>query len=200
MRTPMTFYREFPDSGTGRRIAVSISFVTIAALSLGCKRQTQAPAPPIPEVSITKVIQRNVPEYSEWVGTTEGFVNASIYRKISGYLIKQNYRDGDVVHAGQLLFQIDPREYQAALDQATGNLAQALAQFQQNQLNCYTNLLALFAENPFYSRMGTRCPSREPARGEVSLRLSCGMGIFLGPSEENGPIRKHFAFLDLIER
>ena len=62
--------------------------------------------------------------YSEWVGTTEGFVNADIYPKISGYLLKQNYTDGDHVKAGQLLFQIDDRQYKAALDQALGELAE----------------------------------------------------------------------------
>jgi RND family efflux transporter MFP subunit len=93
------------------------------------------PAPPTPEVVVAAVIQRDVPLYSEWVGTTEGFVNAQIYPKISGYLIKQNYKDGDAVKVGQLLFQIDPRQYQAAFDQALGNLAQAQAQLKQNQLN-----------------------------------------------------------------
>jgi membrane fusion protein (multidrug efflux system) len=91
---------------------------------------------------VTDVVQRDATTYSDWVGTTQGFVNADIYPKITGYLLKQNYRDGDVVHEGQLLFQIDPREYQAALDQALGNLAQAQAQNKQNQQNLdrYTTL------------------------------------------------------------
>jgi membrane fusion protein (multidrug efflux system) len=62
-------------------------------------------------------------------------VDADIYPKISGYLLKQDYKDRDAVRAGQLLFEIDPREYKAALDQALGNLAQAAAQLKQNQLN-----------------------------------------------------------------
>jgi multidrug resistance efflux pump len=81
----------------------------------GCKNPLPTAAPTVPEVAVTKVIRHDVTLYSDWVGTTEGFVNADIYPKISGYLIKQNYRDGDFVHAGQMLFQIDPREYQAAL-------------------------------------------------------------------------------------
>ena len=79
------------------------------------------------------VTQRDVPLYSEWVGTTEGFVNAEIYPKISGYLLKQNYKDGEEVKGGQLLFQIDDRQYKAALDQALGELAQAQAQDKKNQ-------------------------------------------------------------------
>ena len=102
---------------------------------MACKKAAPVTPPPTPEVVVTQVIQRDVPLYSEWVGTTVGFVNADIYPKISGYLLKQNYKDGDAVRVGQLLFEIDPRQYQAALDQALGNLAQAQAQLKQNQLN-----------------------------------------------------------------
>lgn len=99
-------------------------------------------APPVPEVVVTNVIQKDVPLYSEWVGTTEGFVNAQIHPKVSGYLLKQNYKDGDHVNDGQLLFQIDDREYKAALDQAAGNLAQMSAQLKRHQqdLARYTTL------------------------------------------------------------
>jgi multidrug efflux pump subunit AcrA (membrane-fusion protein) len=83
-----------------------------------------ATPPPPPEVVIAQVIQKDVPLYSEWVGTTEGFVNAQIHPKISGYLLKQNYKDGDRVTSGELLFQIDDREYKAALDQALGAYGQ----------------------------------------------------------------------------
>lgn len=105
----------------------------MAVVASGCKTTPPTAAPSVPEVAVTDVVQRDVTSYTEWVGTTEGFVNADIYPKISGFLIKQDYRDGDAVHAGQLLFQIDPREYQAALDQALGNLAQVQAQLKQNQ-------------------------------------------------------------------
>jgi RND family efflux transporter MFP subunit len=101
--------------------------------ALGCKKAAAPVAPPVPEVVVTDVVQRNVPVYSDWVGTTEGFVNADIYPKISGYLLKQNYRDGDHVRVGQLLFQIDDREYKAALDQALGDLGQKDADYKKNQ-------------------------------------------------------------------
>ena len=113
------------------------------ALYLTACRKSPTSVPQItPDVTVTNVLQQDVPQYSEWVGTTEGFVSANIYPKISGYIVKQNYRDGDVVHAGQTLFEIDPREYQAALDQAQANLAKSQANLKKDQLNLerYTDL------------------------------------------------------------
>ena len=113
---------------------VAASFAIALLLGAwGCKKAAAPVAPPMPEVVVTDVVQRNVPVYSDWVGTTEGFVNADIYPKISGYLLKQNYKDGDHVRAGQLLFQIDDREYKAALDQALGDLGQKEADYKKNQ-------------------------------------------------------------------
>jgi RND family efflux transporter MFP subunit len=122
-------------------IAGVAAMVSLAALS--CKRAAPLGAPPpIPTLTVATVVQKDVPIYEESVGTTVGFVNANILPKVSGYLLKQDYQDGARVHAGQLLFEIDPRQYQAALDQALGNLAQAQAQLKQNQLNLerYTKL------------------------------------------------------------
>jgi RND family efflux transporter MFP subunit len=113
-------------------VAASFAFALLIG-AWGCKKAAAPVAPPVPEVVVTDVVQRNVPVYSEWVGTTEGFVNADIYPKISGYLLKQNYKDGDHVRSGQLLFQIDDREYQAALDQALGDLGQKAADHKKNQ-------------------------------------------------------------------
>lgn len=126
-----------------KRLCHEVFFLAFALVCLACRSENTAIAPPPPpEVAVADVIQRDVTLYSDWVGTTQGFVNASIYPKISGYLIKQNYRDGDAVQIGQLLFQIDPRQYQAALDQAIGNLAQAHAWLKENQQNLgrYTEL------------------------------------------------------------
>jgi RND family efflux transporter MFP subunit len=118
-----------------QHISIGIFLAALAVAASGCKKATQTAAAGVPEVAVTDVVQQDVTTYADWVGTTQGFVNADIFPKISGYLLKQNYRDGDVVKAGQLLFQIDPREYQAALDQTLGNLAQAQAQLKQNSLN-----------------------------------------------------------------
>src|SRR5262249_19008247 len=74
-----------------------------------------------------EVVQKDVPIYSEWVGALDGNVNAIIRAEVTGYLIKQDYQNGDFVKQGQLLFEIDPRLYQAALDQAQATLDRAKA-------------------------------------------------------------------------
>jgi len=71
---------------------------------------------------------KDVPIYSEWVAILDGYVNAQIQPHVSGYIIKQNYKEGSVVREGEVLFEIDPRPFKAALDQAKGQLAQAEAQ------------------------------------------------------------------------
>ena len=90
--------------------------------TLACeKKKPEAPAPPV--VEIVEVLQKDVPIFMEWVGTADGFVNATIRAQVQGYLIKQNYREGDFIKKGQILFEIDPRTFQAAVDQAEGQLA-----------------------------------------------------------------------------
>ncbi len=90
-----------------------------------------APAPgPIP-VAVVRVHEADVPLMGEWVGTLDGYVNAQIQPQVSGYLIRQEYREGAGVSKGQVLFQIDPRPFQAAVDRAEGQLAQAQAQVGQ---------------------------------------------------------------------
>lgn len=88
----------------------------------GCNKEQKANTAP-PTVQVVKVIQQDVPVYSEWIGSTDGMVNATIRAQVQGYLIKQNYREGDFVRKGQILFEIDPRTLQAALDQAKGQMA-----------------------------------------------------------------------------
>ena len=92
-------------------------------------------AMPAPEVEIATVAVRDVPVTKEWVGTLDGRVNAQIRAQVSGYLMKQNYSEGSFVHTGQLLFEIDPRPFQAALNLAKGSLAQAEANLQQARAN-----------------------------------------------------------------
>jgi RND family efflux transporter MFP subunit len=84
--------------------------------------------PGSPEVEVVQVEQKDVPIYGEWIGTLDGYTNADVRAQVSGYLMRQGYQEGAFVKAGQLLFQIDPRPFQAALDQAQGQLAQATAQ------------------------------------------------------------------------
>jgi len=80
-----------------------------------------------PEVQVVQVEQKDVPIYGEWIGTLDGFTNADVRAQVTGCIMKQGYQEGAFVKKGQLLFEIDPRPFQATLDQAKGQLAQATA-------------------------------------------------------------------------
>jgi len=123
------------DPGGQRRASRSLLLVLglAACLSAGCEKQEQQAAPPPPEVLVTDVVQRDVPIYSEWIGTTNGKINAQIRARVQGYLQAQNYTEGAFVHAGDLLFTIDPRTYQAALADAKGQLERAQAQLSKTE-------------------------------------------------------------------
>jgi len=86
-----------------------------------------APAGAPAEVEVFQIEQKDVPIYGEWIGTLDGLVNADVRAQVTGYLMRQGYQEGAFVKKGDLLFQIDPRPFQAALDQAEGQLAQAKA-------------------------------------------------------------------------
>ena len=85
------------------------------------------------EVGVVTVIQKDVPSYGDWVATLDGYTNANIQPQVSGYLIRQLYSEGSQVHKDDVLFEIDPRPFQAALDQAKGLLAQAQGQLAQTE-------------------------------------------------------------------
>lgn len=104
-------------------------------LLAGCasKSQPAASAPPPLDVIVVPVEQKDVPIYGDWVATLDGYVNANIQPQVSGYLIKQDYQEGSYVRKNDVLFEIDPRPFQAALDQAKGQLAQARGQLAQAQ-------------------------------------------------------------------
>jgi membrane fusion protein, multidrug efflux system len=116
-----------------RAVGVAVGLAGTALLA-GCGKTQPAQAPP-PDVLVADVAQRDVPVYQEVIGTISGFINATIRPQVTGYLLSKNYKEGDVVQAGQVLFEIDPREFQAALDQATGNLAKAQALLVKTQLD-----------------------------------------------------------------
>jgi len=101
-------------------------FLAAACLSVGLVSgcgDKKAAGPAAPAVEVAQVVQKDVPIVREWVGSTDGLVNAKINAQVQGYLIKQNYQEGSVVKKGQVLFEIDPRPFQAALEQARGQLA-----------------------------------------------------------------------------
>ncbi|HEY5191743.1 MAG TPA: biotin/lipoyl-binding protein, partial [Candidatus Deferrimicrobium sp.] len=93
-------------------------------------------------MDVLQVLRRDVPIFQEWIGTADGMVNATIRAQVTGYLIRQNYKEGDFIRNGQVLFEIDPRTFQAALaqaeaqeSQAAGQLAQAEAQHTNTRAN-----------------------------------------------------------------
>ncbi|HEY6368785.1 MAG TPA: efflux RND transporter periplasmic adaptor subunit [Candidatus Binatia bacterium] len=116
------------------RLWPTIVIVAILFVSVSCSKSQQSQADP-PEVQVVQVEQKDVPIYSEWVGTLDGFINAQIKAQVTGYLLRRNYTEGSYVKKGQLLFEIDPRTFQAALDQAKAQLANAEGQLAQAEAN-----------------------------------------------------------------
>ena len=142
-------------------------FVTV--LGAGCERGVaSAPAPPAPTVEVTPVIQKDVPVQGEWVGTLEGYVNAQISPQVSGYLIRQDYHEGSFVKKGQVLFEIDPRPFQAVLDQAKGQLAQAEAQMANAELNVKRDIPEAEAHAIPQSQLDTDTQSLRGAKAGVA--------------------------------
>jgi membrane fusion protein (multidrug efflux system) len=120
------------------RHKVSVSAITVVAVAIlaaliiaGRSNKPAQAAPRPPDVEVVRVEQKDVPVYSEWIGTTEGMVNADIKAQVTGYLLRQNYQEGSFVRKGQLLFEIDPRPFQALVNQAKGDLAKSESQVQQ---------------------------------------------------------------------
>ena len=120
-----------------RNCFLGAAVLVLAALwtnGCGSSPATANPAAmPPPDVEVLPVAQEDVQLHSEWVATVEGSVTAEIQPQVSGYLVRQNYGEGSVVRKGQVLFEIDPRPLQAALDQARAQLAQAQSQVAQAQ-------------------------------------------------------------------
>jgi membrane fusion protein (multidrug efflux system) len=98
-------------------------FLLAGLVCLSCAKK-QAPPPPPLAVEVATVVQKDVPITKEWIGSLDGFVNADIRPQVAGYVLRQVYKEGSFVHKGDVLFEIDPRQFQAALDQAKGFLAQ----------------------------------------------------------------------------
>ena len=110
-------------------------FCALVAIQCAGCAQKKPPAGSGPQVQVARVVQKDVSVYSEWVATLDGYVNAQIQPHVSGYLIRQDYQEGSFVHKDDVLFEIDPRPFQAVLDQANAQLAQAEAQLDNATLN-----------------------------------------------------------------
>src|SRR5262249_53980437 len=108
-----------------------LTSLLISVLAAGCRDSRAAAPPPMPTVKVEPVIEQDVPIATEWVGTLIGYVNAQIRARVAGHLISQNYKEGTLVKAGDLLFQVDPRPFETAVDQADARVRLAESQLSQ---------------------------------------------------------------------
>lgn len=116
----------------GHSLLAGLLIGAIAAGAAGCRDTSRAAGPaPAPVVKVEPVVEKDVPISSEWVGTLVGYINAQIRARVSGHLVSQNYKEGSLVNTGDLLFQVDPRPFQTAVDQADAKLQLAESQLSQ---------------------------------------------------------------------
>src|SRR6266481_2680323 len=156
----------FVPSARRRGIAVLL-FGGFLSLIGGCSGGASAPSPPAPTVEFVSVIQQDVPIYSEWVATLDGYVNAQIQPRVPGYIIRQNYKEGSVVRKGQVLFEIDPRPFKAALDQAKAQLALAEAQLGTAKLDVERDTPLAQARAIAQSQLDTEIQAKLGAQAQV---------------------------------
>jgi len=154
-----------------RGIIVCLFFGVLA--TAGCEKKKEAAAPPPPVVEVVAVAVRDVPIYQEWVGALDGNVNAVIKPQVSGYLIKQNYTEGQLVKKGQVLFEIDPRTFQAVLDQTRGSLDQAKGDLARAEASYVTAKADLARVKPLAAKNAVSQKDLDEATGkEMSTRAS----------------------------
>src|SRR5262245_39391555 len=121
-------FRTFSNQAAGYALIFSLCLI-------GCKDKPRTNSQSPPTVEVVTVTQADVPIYHEWIGVLDGLVNAQIRAQVTGYLLTQNYREDDLIKKDDLLFEIDPRPFKAALDQANGLLAQAEAKLGKTDLD-----------------------------------------------------------------
>ncbi len=121
--------------GPAKRLCALVIFIVSGVTPFlgGCQNAQTREAPTLPVVEVVKVVERDVPLYSEWTASTDGLVNATIRAQVQGYLVERHYQEGEFVKKGQILFRIDPRPFQAVLDQAKGQLSQAQARWENSK-------------------------------------------------------------------
>src|SRR5271166_2078289 len=118
------------------RSAIILGLLALALLLLpGCEKKEEKPKAGPPEVLVAEVVQQNVPTVADWVAQLNGPVNAEITPKVQGYLLRQDYQNGFFVKKGQLLFELDPRQYQASVEQAKAQVAVAQAKLAEATTN-----------------------------------------------------------------
>jgi membrane fusion protein (multidrug efflux system) len=144
-RARSSTHRTLPQLSAHRNIAIP-SLLVISLLFAGCEKKETAPPPSPPEVEVSEVVVRDVPTYQEWVAQLNGENNAEITPKVQGYLLKQFYTGGFFVKKGQLLYELDPRPFIAAVEEAKAKVAVAEAQYQKS-VNDETRDTPLAAQN-----------------------------------------------------
>jgi RND family efflux transporter MFP subunit len=117
----------------GRQSFIMLFGLVVACAA--CRGEAAPPPPPPPGVAVVKVVQKDVPIHGEWLATLDGYVNAEIKPQVSGYLIERRYTEGAQVRKGDVLFEIDPRPFRAALDQARAELARSRAELGKASLD-----------------------------------------------------------------
>jgi RND family efflux transporter MFP subunit len=156
-----------PAPSSGNATFPALVWVCLLAIA-GCGGSAAAPpAPPPPSVEVSTVVARDTPIYSEFLATLDGYVNADIQPRVSGYIIKQNYREGALVRTGDVLFEIDPRPFRAALDQAKAQLAQAEAQLGKAILDVERDTPLAEAKAIAQSQLDTETQAKAGAQAQV---------------------------------
>lgn len=151
-------------------VAIAGTLLFTIGLLGGCGNSVGATAsvpPPAMKVKVVKVAPSDVPVTDEWVGTLDGYVNAQIQPQASGYLIRQDYREGSQVEQGQVLFEIDPRPFEAALEQAQGQLGQAQAQLALARINVNRDTPLAAAHAIARSQLDNEIQQQAQAEGSV---------------------------------
>jgi membrane fusion protein (multidrug efflux system) len=170
------------------RFLLGVSLVILAAA--GCKPKP-APPPPPPKVRIVTISPQDVPIYQQWIGTLDGYPNANIRAQVTGYLMKQDYVEGSKVKFGDLLFEIDPRPFQAVLDQAVAKQAQDQAMLGMTEIDVkrYTPLAKQQAvsqqelDNAVQSNLMAKSAVVADAAAVESARLNLGFTKITSPVE-----------------
>lgn len=150
---------------TGLSLAAAIM---VAGLLTGCRRTPLAHAAPPPSVEVAAVTQRDVPVRANWIATLQGYVTAQIQPQVTGYIIRQTYREGSYLRRGDQLFQIDPRPFQAVLDQARAQLAEARAKLGDAALNVQRDIPEAQAHAIPQSQLDDDMQTKLEAQAEVA--------------------------------
>ena len=151
-----------------RNMLFALSLGMLCLSQASCSKITNAAptAPPL-TVEVATVMQQDTPIYSEWIAVLDGYVNAQIQPHVTGYIIKQNYKEGSVVRKGDVLFEIDPRPFKAALDQAKAQLAQSEAQLGKAKLDVERDTPLAQARAIAQGQLDTEVQARLGAQAQV---------------------------------